>query len=327
MPLPYECNRWFRRAMLVAMVLLGGHAPAADAQMPEGVVRDPRAALFHYADLDRFAAAYPHLAGRGDTLRFLDSAYFAAASQGMRVYSGMYGLDAASLAAALHRHSERYSIAARLGPEEVRAMEPELRQVMTRLGELYPAAVFPPVYYLVGPYRAGGAVQRQGVFIGVEVYATPPAHAAAARLRELRHLVAHELVHYQQAAWNPQLYQSSNTLLARAIKEGVADFIAELISGRHTNPVAHAYGELHEAELWQRFRREMTGTATGDWFFVDPARAGEPRDLGYFIGYRIARSRFRREADPAAGLAALIQISDFEAFLDASGYDPGADCR
>jgi hypothetical protein len=310
---------------MAGALVLGTVAGRVEAQMPAGVVRDPQAARLEYGDLDRFSAAYPRLAAEGDTVRFLDAAYLSEASDGLRAYARMYQVDAEALAAAVRRHPERYAITAGAGPRIVREIEPDVRFAMARLQDLYPGAVFPPVFYLVGPYRAGGAVQRQGVMIGVEVYATPPADAAADRLGLLRHLVAHELVHYQQAAFNPELYQRSNTLLARAIKEGVADFLAELVSGGHTNPVAHAYGERHEAELWERFRGEMMETATGDWFFANPARTGEPRDLGYFVGYRIARSRFRREADPRAGVAALIQISDYRAFLDESGYAPGAE--
>lgn len=293
--------------------------------MPDGVVRDPAAAQILYEDLDRFAAAHARLTTHTDTLALLDSAYLARSTTGLSVYSAMYGLDAATLLAALHREPDRYASTAAAGPGAVRRLEPEVRAMMERLRALYPAAVFPPVYYLVGSQRAGGAVQREGVFIAVETYALrrgePPKHAFA----ELLHLVAHELVHYQQAAWNPELYESSNTLLARAIKEGVADFIAELVSGRHINAIAHAYGEAHERELWERFRHEMHDTATGEWFFATPTDPDIPRDLGYFIGYRIARARFLREGDAAAGVAALIRVTDYEALLVESGYDPNPD--
>lgn len=67
------------------------------------------------------------------------------------------------------------------------------------------------------------------------------------------HLVAHELVHYQQAAYDVERYQRLNSLLARAIKERAADYVAELLTGAHINPVAHAYGNRHEWDLWSRF--------------------------------------------------------------------------
>lgn len=275
-----------------------------------------------YDDVDRFAGAYARLAGTPDTVALLDSAYLARATDGLRVYAGMYDMTAAALQVALRRHTDRYTRTARMAADSVRAIEADVRHAMSRMRELYPAAVFPPVYFLVGPYRAGGALAREGVFIAVETYALPAA-AGDAGFRELSHLVAHELVHYQQAAWNVELYQQSTSLLARAIKEGVADFIAELVSGRHINAAAHRYGEQHERALWDRFRRDMHETETGEWFFATPADPAMPQDLGYFIGYRIARSRFRQEADPAAGIAALIRIADYDAFLEESDYETG----
>jgi hypothetical protein len=310
------------RALIPVLFLVVPMCGAARlvAQMPEGVVRDPAAARLVYDDVDRFAAAHARLDGVADTLALLDSVYLDGATPGLLVYGSMYGLDAAALLGALLREPERYASAAAAGPAAVRRLEPAVRGMMEQLRSLYPAALFPPVYYLVGPQRAGGAVQREGVFIAVETYALAAGDRPTDALPELVHLVAHELVHYQQAAWNPELYQSSNTLLARAIKEGVADFIAELVSGRHINAAAHAYGMEHERELWRRFRREMHGTATGEWFFATPQDPAMPRDLGYFIGYRIARARFLREADAAAGIAALLRIADYEAFLSDSGY-------
>jgi hypothetical protein len=298
--------------ILIALLL---PAQQVCAQLPPGVATDPATARIVYDDLDRFAAAVGTLANARDTLAVLDSAYLRMASPGLRAYAARYLLDAEALRAALRAQPDRYRRTAGAAPGLVRRNEAAIRQAMTRLQELYPAAVFPPVYHLVAQHRAGGAVQMEGVLIAVETAAGDADDFGA-----LVHLVAHELVHYQQAAWDLDGYQRANSLLARAIKEGVADFIAELISGAHINPEAHAYGLRHEAALWARFGTQMHSTATGDWFFVRPRNPEEPQDLGYFIGYRIARSHFARAQDPAAGVAALIQVRDYEAFLRESGY-------
>jgi hypothetical protein len=46
-------------------------------------------------------------------------------------------------------------------------------------------------------------------------------------------------VHFNQMAAAPLPYIRDDSNLARALKEGVADFVAALVSGGHTNPVAH----------------------------------------------------------------------------------------
>lgn len=276
-----------------------------------------------YDDLDRFAEAYRRLPAVRDTAALLDSAYLARATVGLTTYAGMYGVDPRALAAALGAGPEAFHRSAMEGPAAVRALEPALRATFRRLAARYPHALFPPVFYLVGRQHAGGAVQAEGILIAVETYARGARDPAAAgrEIDELVHLVAHELVHYQQAAYDVERYQSSNSLLARAIKEGVADYVAELLTGAHINAAAHDYGDGHEWELWRRFRCEMSGTETGDWFFARPRDPAWPNDLGYYIGYRIAALRYAHEPAPDQALASLLRVDDYETFLRASGYE------
>jgi hypothetical protein len=253
----------------------------------------------------------------------LDSAYLAAATPGLRAYARVYGLDGAALAAAVAREPERYGRVASETLARVSALEPAVRRMLERYRELYADVVYPPIYFLVAHYVAGGTVQPEGVLIATEVYTQPAAGGTPGdnTLDDLVHLVAHELTHYQHAAADPQRYQSANSLLARAIKEGAADFIAEKVSGGHINGPAHAYGVAHEWELWSRFRCEMHGTDTGDWFFRRPAEPDWPQDLGYFIGYQIVQSFFERQADATAAIAAIIRVADYPGLLEASGYE------
>ena len=178
-------------------------AARAAAQLPPGVVFDPAAAEFIYDDLNRFAALYPALKTTADTIALLDSAYFGLATEGLRVNRRMYQYGAQQLKTALQNFSEHYALTARVAPGRVRALEPAARQAMQRLKELYPGALFPRVYYLVGPRVAGGSVQREGVFIAVETHAAQ-SDRSNRKFDELLHLVMHELVHFQQAAPDPE---------------------------------------------------------------------------------------------------------------------------
>jgi hypothetical protein len=298
-----------RRAALMICTAFAVAAPAR-AQLPAGVVTRPDEARIVYDDLERFAAAFRRLTGATDTAATLDSAYMAAATPGLRAYARVYGLDGAALAAAVGREPERYGRVASATLARVSALEPAVRRMLERYRELYADVVYPPIYFfLVAHHVAGGTVQPEGVLIATEVYTQPAAGGTPGdnTLDDLVHLVAHELTHYQQAAANPQRYQSAKSLLVRAIKEGAADFIAEKVSGGHINGPAHAYGAAREWELWSRFRCEMHGTDTGDWFFRPPAEPDWPQDLGYFIGYRIVQSFFERQADATAAIAAIIR--------------------
>ena len=310
-----------RLALAQSIALLALSPRFGYGQRPPGVVTEPTAARIMYDDLDRFADVWPRLNAVGDTTALLDSAYLARATPGLRAYARLYDVNAAAIAAAASASPGAFRRAATEAPARLRSLEGDVRNSFIKLAQYYPPAYFPPVFYLVGRDYAGGATQREGLLISVETYAHPLAEARPHDLDDVVHLVAHELTHYQQAAYDVALYTSQQSLLARAIREGTADFVAELISGDHINQRAHAYGMAHERELWARFRCEMHGTDTGDWFFRKPADPEWPQDLGYFIGYRIAQARFKREEDAADGVAALLRVDDYNRFLDRSGYE------
>jgi hypothetical protein len=53
---------------------------------------------------------------------------------------------------------------------------------------------------------------------------------------------------------------------------------------------------------------------------VRPSNGEWPRDLGYWMGYRIARSYYDRADDKTKAVADILQLTDFAAFLRTSGY-------
>ena len=125
-------------------------------------------------------------------------------------------------------------------------------------------------------------------------------------------IVAHELFHTQQT------YAGDGRLLARALREGIPDFLAELITGRHINEHVHAWAEPRAHELWMDFHLEMHEQGNRGWLYAARAE-GEPNDLGYWVGYRIARAYYERAEDKTRALHDMLTIQDFDAFLAASG--------
>jgi uncharacterized protein YjaZ len=158
--------------------------------------------------------------------------------------------------------------------------------------------------------NTGGTVSERGLLIGAEMYIE---HTG------VPHIVAHELVHYQQRP----ITAEQRTLLAQSIMEGSADFVAELISGRHINSRAHEYARPREQELWQEFSQVMAGRDFTGWLYGNPPE-GRPADLGYFFGYRIAQAYFEKTAGKPQALRDILGITDYAAFLKESGYGGGS---
>ena len=105
--------------------------------------------------------------------------------------------------------------------------------------DLYPEAVFPDVYIVIGRLTSGGTTSDRGLLIGAEMNGRTPGmpveelndwlKQVITPVDRIPHIIAHELIHFEQK------YGGSEVLLVQSIREGSADFLAELISGRHIN--------------------------------------------------------------------------------------------
>jgi len=324
-------SRWRMVGLAAGMVSVAAGGTAA-AQPPAGSTRDPGEARFVYEDVERFAGLSRDLSCDPESeARW--AGYLEAGTPGLKAFIERKGLSAASLRSAVCGRPEHYAALGDL-PGRLRAQEDEIGASFAALREIFPEAVFFPTYYFVADFSAGGLADPAGVLISAETYAFPASPegegaAAGPSVERIPYLVAHEMVHVQQAMVQGveqyrSIYGPGQTRLALAIREGSADFLAWLISGDHTSPAAHAYGRQHEAELWEEFRADRSAGDLGDWFFVEPQRDdGRPAELGYFIGFRIAQTFYDRAPDKQQAVRRILGVTDPETFLQESGYRGG----
>ena len=304
--------------------VLAAAAIVAAGFLAFGYSTSPENAKFVMDDVERFFTMMARLDSFSDTAVLLDTGYVEAGTPGLRIYADMYGRDGELFTRVLRAHPGFYDSISDLRPR-LEAELPRIRRAYAEFEQVYPRALFPPTYFVIGARGPGGANGYRGLYISADTYGLPQSDSSVLALyptSSLPHLVAHELVHFNMALASPITYFGDWTNLARAIKEGAADFIAERVSGGHINSRAHEFGRAHEAALWRRFSRDMRTNATGEWFFGAPADSMQPRDIGYFIGYRIVESWYERGKSRPAAIAELIGIDDYEAFLRESGYDP-----
>lgn len=294
-------------ALASALVLATSVTSAQD------ITREPATVRLEVGDLRRLASDLR--SGGSDTLAALER-YLAEPSPGLRVYTQRYSVDAPGMRTAIRDNRAAYANLGALA-DSILAQEAALRTAFRKLQELFPDAAFPPIWFVAADHGPGGMVQREGVVIATERF--------VGRAEDVVPIVLHELAHFQSAMVQgvetyQRIYGPSQTLLALAIREGTAELIAELTTGRHINPAAERYGATREAELWAAFRRDMDNRDPGEWMFVQPADRARPPDLGYWIGYRIAKSYYERASDKAQAIRDIIAVIDFTAFLASSGY-------
>lgn len=220
-----------------------------------------------------------------------------------------------------------------LAVDTARAVKEAIRRSYHRLAELYPAAAFPPVYFVIGQLTSGGTSSDAGQLIGLEMHArtadtpveelSPWERRVVGGIDALPGIVAHELIHSEAALARGKVEDESaqRTLLAKALDEGCASFLGQLISdGSIAN--SNTYGMSHEAELWRQFQQEMTGTDTHNWLYQGDKSKDRPADLGYFVGSRICQSYYEHAKDKRAAVAEILRMPDPVAFVRQSGYAP-----
>lgn len=195
--------------------------------------------------------------------------------------------------------------------------------IFVKLKEVYPKATFPPVYFVVGAMNSGGTTSRNGLIIGFEMYGMTDQtylgevsdwHKEVLKsVDEIPTIVAHEIIHVQQPN---NIFKLS--LLEACLREGIADFIAQLICGHHINIHVHEYANPKEQELWNEFKAIMDESDYTGWLYS--STDNRPNDLGYWMGYKIAEAYYKKSKDKLKAIDDMINVKNGRRFLEASHY-------
>lgn len=285
---------------------------------------DPDAARFVTSDIQLFWKAYDKATPENDLIVYRDE-YLRKGSVGLKEFTRLRIGSSCSLVDTIG-YAPKYYESLRGPSLKVASFEPQTRAAFRKLKEIYPAAVFPDVYFVIGRMSSAGTLSEKGLLIGVDMYgANSPGitdglsswhRAVLSSVDRLPYIVAHESIHYQQK----YPVDAEPTLLSRSIREGAADFIAQLIAGDHINPHLHKYGDPIEKELWLEFEKEMHRTEVSNWLYQGDKAKERPADLGYYIGYKIVESYYNNAADKRRAVQDVLEIKDFNAFLSGSRY-------
>lgn len=281
---------------------------------------DPLKTKIVTSDLDHFWNAF-ELSKPAIDPAILQSHYLDNGSKGIVGFMNGRIKSAEELSATIRKHYNYYNTI-KSSTDSISEMADQIRTSLVRLKDLHPDAIFPPVYFVIGRLTSGGTSSKDGLIIGAEMYGKSASavmdelsvgkRSAIKPVNKIPHIVAHELIHFQQKK------SKDKSLLAGAIKEGSADFIAELISGRHINDHIHDFANPMESELWLEFRERMLFNDFSGWLYS--STEGRPNDLGYWIGYKITKSYYDKYSDKRKAVNDILKIDDYEKFLKLSEY-------
>lgn len=317
-------------ATAAALLVLAGCTDGPTAPIAGGT-SDPELAAFITDDIPRFWAAMD----AGGTQGKFDTLYFRPASPGLKEFQRKRGLTPQTMRQAIQTWPTYYASirATSLSLANNTAVIDAIRDDYRAFAALYGDAYFAPVTFLFGRFSTGGTIGESGILIGTEFYAQAPGSPVdlltpfqrnnVRPLDSLPIIIAHEMVHIQQLRTGGVITHPNQSLLEQALVEGSADFIGELVSGGNINAGVQAWALPREDSLWTAFQAQMNGTDVSAWLYNQgTATAERPGDLGYFIGYRIAKAYYDERADKRMAIRAILEMRNAQAFLVASTYAP-----
>ena len=312
------------RSMGIGAVLCVWSASLA-AMAADAVYVPVRAAtagsVIQTTDVDRFYRVYD-AAGGHPTAEQIQRDYLDQGSEGLQVLARERNVTGQRIADALAKDPSLYTGAKRCLPALPPARE-RLEAALRKLARLYPEARFPPVTVAIGrgkPVAIGAA--DTGIQVGLEALCAIDWLDPDVEDR-IVYVLAHEYAHVQQVHADAISEQESPTVLDISLIEGIGEFVAELTAGRiaYSRNAAEAVGR--ELEIETRFAADIDKTDLSDWVYN--ATPDTPGDLGYWVGYRIAKAYYRNAPDKRQALREIFEMDDPKAFLEKSGWYPGID--
>ncbi len=310
------------------MVLALAAITAAQATPPPPA--DPLTAQIETGDADRFAALFERTGGR-PTAEQLQRDYLDRGSYGVGVFTPNRIRDATNLAAAIAAKPDLYAKAIRTCLPMMKETTAELRATYLGLRGLFPDRALPRIYLVVGAGTSGGTAGLGAQVLGLETLcriANTPDELRGI----LRGFYAHETVHALQVASNAE--KPGGVLLNSVLREGAADFIAALVTGRQMDAARATWAAPREPELWQQFEADLAatrgkgldgierGTPAGNSYYrwvgnYSSAPDGWPSELGYWMGQRIWQRWYDRQSDKQVAVRAMLELKDPEGVLTA----------
>jgi hypothetical protein len=270
---------------------------------------EPPAPEISTADVELFYRLYDAARGK-PSIETLRREYLEAGSDGLRHFIPHRIISASRLSEQIVRNPAVYKKARRCAAV-LPAVRTRIAAALAQLRTLLPDAKFPPVIFLIGRNSAGGTTSPAGVLIGLETICR--ANWLQRNLEDrLVYLVVHEYIHAQQPedVIKDDPHDWKRTVLEHSLVEGVAEFVGELIAGSASNSHLQVWTRGREKEISAAFREQMNSTDVNQWLYNGAGTRKRPGDLGYWVGYRIAKCYHERAADKAAAIRELIELKD-----------------
>lgn len=209
----------------------------------------------------------------------------------------------------------------------------QIEDNFTKLKDLYPELQSTTIYFPIGVFRSPGTYQGRNVLMGAEFmlahqkadFSELPERVQKGMKEFIPYdiplIALHELIHTQQKPWE-QL-----SIVHKSVAEGVAEFIATLISEK---PLGYGivFGKKNEKKVLDQYMIEIfRDNDIGNWLWSTNENELKVNDLGYYIGYEICERYYNKATNKSQAIKELIELNysnnkEFAKILDGAGFLP-----
>lgn len=275
------------------------------------------------ADIDRFYLSFDlALKDTVHALNIFNEHYFRQGSKGLRDFLKYKIKDREKFVETVMNGKDFY-ISIREVLSEVRSHEATLNHHFNAFKEVYPQAISGQLYFVVGRLNSNGTIVNNRLIIGTELVSktaqnsTSWVDALQQWVLPFDHLpvtVFHEMVHINQKGMKQE-----KTLLSYSLREGGAEFLTELFTGKTDGNYSGFKGR--ELDVWNDFTKEMHLDVYTSWHQAnEPLR---PRNALYWTGYLICKSYYESAEDKKQAVHDILNIKksiDFYQKSDIENY-------
>ncbi|HYP50533.1 MAG TPA: hypothetical protein VEQ34_06290, partial [Pyrinomonadaceae bacterium] len=153
----------------VLVVLFCGSTVFAQGKITNS---DPEKAKFVTSDIDNFWRAFDLAAKETDRekkVEIFQREYLDKGSIGLKDFLRLRIKSAKTLTETVEK-LPRFFASIRPSTLRVKEMEKQMRQSFRKFKKIYPEAVFPDVFFVIGVTNTGGTASENGLLIGAELY-------------------------------------------------------------------------------------------------------------------------------------------------------------
>ncbi len=270
-------------------------------------------------DAERFATLFTHTPELDE--KQIKNKYLNLGTKGVEIFTPNRIKNEKNLMRSISENSAAYKKGIDICLPAARNISSDAKQVLNDVKTLLEQEESAPTYILFGADNTGGTATEEGLSLGLEVLCRFSETEDEAK-EIILSFVAHEVVHVYQARLSENINQKY-TLLHMALMEGFADFIANIVLGKinQSEIERHSFGVKNESVIWAEFKAVMNGENFKPWMYGSGGE-GRPKDLGYWLGKRIAQAYYEKSDDKKKALTELLYIKDPQSILLASGYNP-----